>query len=83
MASDIDFFASVASEVAAEHDRTRDGLRGDVEPVPARTRAVAQVTMTKDEKARYMRVAQRHGIALSQMVRLALDFYIKQMGWDE
>lgn len=83
MADNVDFFQRMADESAAEHARTSERLAGKPKQKVSPTRAVAQITMTKDDKARYRRIADPHGIRLSQMVRLALDFYIKQMGWDE
>lgn len=81
MADNVDFFQRIAEESAEEHARTSDRLAGKTKVSP--TRAVAQITMTKTEKERYRRIADAHSIRLSQMVRLALDYYIKQMGWDE
>lgn len=81
MADNVDFFQRMADESAEEHARTSERLRGGSKP--SSTRAVAQITMTKTEKERYRRIADAHSIRLSQMVRLALDYYIKQMGWDE
>ncbi len=77
MADNVDFF----QRMAEEHARTSERLAGKTKVSP--TRAVAQITMTKTEKERYRRIADAHSIRLSQMVRLALDYYIKQMGWDE
>ena len=82
MAGDMDFFKNMADEFAVEHARTSERLRGGGSKSSS-TRAVAQITMTKTEKERYRRIADAHSIRLSQMVRLALDYYIKQMGWDE
>lgn len=83
MADNVDSFEQMTDASAGEHARTHERLSGKPKQRVSPTRAVAQITMTKDDKARYRRIADAHGIKLSQMVRLALDFYITQMGWDE
>ncbi len=80
--SSTDYFENLQAEAAVEHERTRDRLQGKSTQPGSSDRAVAQVTMTKAEKARFMRLAKEHGLGLSPFIRLACDEYIRVHGWE-
>lgn len=82
MADGTEFFEQMRVKNAVEHERTRERLFGKPKQKVSQTRAVAQVTMTKDEKARFMRLAKKHGLGLSPFIRLACDEYIRSHGWE-
>ena len=63
-------------------ERTQERPRGKSSQAVSPDRAVAQVTMTKSEKARFMRLAKAHGLGLSPFIRLACDEYIRTHEWE-
>jgi hypothetical protein len=82
MANSTEFFEQLRVKNADEHERTRERLSGKPKQKVSPTRAVAQVTMTKAEKARFMRLAKEHGLGLSPFIRLACDEYIRTHEWE-
>lgn len=77
-----DFFERMQAEATVEHEKTQDRLHGKPAQAVSSDRAVAQVTMTKSEKARFMRLAKEHGLGLSPFIRLACDEYIRTHEWE-
>ena len=82
MADGTEFFEQMRVKNADEHERMRERLSGKPKQKVSPTRAVAQVTMTKDEKARLTGIAREHGLEFSPFVRLACNEFIRTHGWE-
>lgn len=83
MADGTEFFEQMRVKNANEYAKTQECLSADKpKQKVSSTRAVAQVTMTKDEKAHLTRIAKEHGLEFSPFVRLACNEFIRTHGWD-
>lgn len=79
----LDVYEQLEAEAANEHDRHYRHNQAQLNRVRVSdTRAVSQVTMTKDEKERLTRICKAHGLSFSAFVRLACNEYIDEHGWE-
>lgn len=46
------------------------------------SRAVSQISMKRNEKERFRRLARLHGLSLSAFLRLAANDYIERNDWE-
>ncbi|OUP38899.1 hypothetical protein B5F23_05395 [Olsenella sp. An188] len=46
------------------------------------SRVVSQVSMKRNEKERFRRLAKNHGLSLSAFLRLAANDYIERNDWE-
>lgn len=46
------------------------------------SRTVSQVSMKRNEKERFRRLARKHGLSLSAFLRLAANDYIERNDWE-
>ena len=46
------------------------------------SRVVSQVSMKRNEKDRFRRLARKHGLSLSAFLRLAANDYIERNNWE-
>lgn len=46
------------------------------------SRAVSQVSMKRNEKERFRRLAKKHGLSISAFFRLAANDYIERNDWE-
>ena len=46
------------------------------------SRVVSQVSMKRNEKERFRRLAKKHGLNLSAFLRLAANDYIERNDWE-
>lgn len=72
---DLDQFAENAAEA---HDAQATSAIKEETSNPGSARAVAQVSMTVDEKERYTAFAAENGQSLSAFLRLAANYYMKR-----
>ena len=80
----LDVYEHIEAQVADEHEKRSRRIEDSKNRVRVSdTRAVSQVTMTKDEKERLARICKAHGLSFSAFVRLACNEYIDEHGWNE
>ena len=79
MADDMSAFDAMAADTRQRHAQVEAKVRGEK---PKTGLVVSQVSLQRDLKVRYTRIAKEHGLSLSALFRLATDEYIRTHEWE-